>query len=139
MCNTSVSFFIRLTVVVFILWTINFQEASSSKSLLKSCSASWHRIAWVELSQQLRRCGEKSVGSLQSLLTKICTAEVSLVVLFAQITNSFVKPYCYHLSLFSDLSPRSLLLYLPLNLSSSAIVIRGILQQNQKNPMSTRL
>ena len=37
--------------------------------------------------------------------------------------NSFVEPYCYHLWLFSDLSPRSLLLYLPLNLPSWSIMI----------------
>ena len=31
-CNTRVSFFIRVTIVVFFILTINFQEASNSKS-----------------------------------------------------------------------------------------------------------
>ena len=95
--NFKISCTDRVNVVVFFILTINFQEASNSKSpLSKSCSASWHRIA-VELSQQLRRCGEKSVGSLQSLLTKICTAEVSLVP-FAQIPLSSLIVIIYDIS-----------------------------------------
>ena len=132
--NTSVSFFIRVTIVVFFILTINFQEASNSKSfeIMQRIMASYRgRIITTasplrrEVSRVLAEPSDKNLHSW-GFSGPICP-------------NSFVEPYCYHLWLFSDLSPRSLLLYLPLNLSSWAIVVRAFLQQKQKNPISTRL